>query len=303
MTTLTPTTFYPEHVPAALRARPQWVVWQLEDRSGQPKPTKVPYHLDGDRLRRAASNDPGTWMAFSDAVSAAQRLGLGIGFILTAEDPFICVDIDAQVPLGLQKMHAKNLGGYCEYSPSHTGLHIWLRVDDIPGTRRKVSSGYEIYQQLRFMTVTGRRTTFSAEDVEGSNEIFGRWYTRVFLTEDLQKAARRKNAPTSSRWKADPNLQDDPEGKNTEQLLAAAAQRAFADRFVRLWEGDSADSGGDRSSSDLALCNYLAILTQGRPRLMDAYFRESGRMRDKWDRRHSADGRTYGQITIDKALS
>ena len=34
----------------------------------------------------------------------------------------------------------------------------------------------------------------------------------------------------------------------------------------------------------------------------DRLFRSSGRMREKWDRRHSSDGRTYGQMTLDRAM-
>jgi putative DNA primase/helicase len=35
---------------------------------------------------------------------------------------------------------------------------------------------------------------------------------------------------------------------------------------------------------------------------MDSMFRESGLMRDKWDKVHSSDGSTYGELTIANAI-
>ena len=62
---------------------------------------------------------------------------------------------------------------------------------------------------------------------------------------------------------------------------------------------------GDRnpSSADLSFCNAAAFYTDRDPALMDELVRSSALMRDKWDERHAADGRTYGQMTIDKAIA
>ncbi|MDI5791483.1 hypothetical protein PO124_33315 [Bacillus licheniformis] len=35
---------------------------------------------------------------------------------------------------------------------------------------------------------------------------------------------------------------------------------------------------------------------------MDSMFRESGLFREKWDRQHSSDGATYGEMTIAAAV-
>lgn len=58
--------------------------------------------------------------------------------------------------------------------------------------------------------------------------------------------------------------------------------------------------GGDRSSADLALCNDLAFWCRGDTQLMDACYRLTGLMRDKWDERRGAT--TYGERTINKAI-
>jgi hypothetical protein len=67
-----------------------------------------------------------------------------------------------------------------------------------------------------------------------------------------------------------------------------------------LWDGSGR---ADQSAGDLALCNYLAFWVGGPDTdAIDRLFRQSGRMRDKWDERHSHDGSSYGEMTIRKAL-
>ena len=59
----------------------------------------------------------------------------------------------------------------------------------------------------------------------------------------------------------------------------------------------------DRSQSeaDLAFCSHLAFWCGRDIAQMDRLFRHSGLYRDKWDRPQS--GSTYGQITLEKAVS
>ena len=53
----------------------------------------------------------------------------------------------------------------------------------------------------------------------------------------------------------------------------------------------------------MALCNKLAFWTGKDVELVDSLFRQSGLMRPKWDEKHFSDGRTYGQVVIEKAVS
>lgn len=55
------------------------------------------------------------------------------------------------------------------------------------------------------------------------------------------------------------------------------------------------------SEQDLALCNMPAFWCGKDIEQMDRLFRQSGLMRDKWDRVQS--GTTYGRITLEKAIS
>ena len=51
----------------------------------------------------------------------------------------------------------------------------------------------------------------------------------------------------------------------------------------------------------MALTTHLAFWTAKDRHRMDTFFRSSGLYRDKWDEVHEGNGRTYGEMTIDKA--
>lgn len=53
----------------------------------------------------------------------------------------------------------------------------------------------------------------------------------------------------------------------------------------------------------MALCSLLAFWTGGDPGQMDRLFRDSGLIREKWDEQHFADGSTYGEKTIERAIA
>jgi primase-polymerase (primpol)-like protein len=80
------------------------------------------------------------------------------------------------------------------------------------------------------------------------------------------------------------------------------------DTIQGLLDGDSSLwSGRDsrypsQSEADMGLCFYLAFWTGGDLERMDRLFRDSGLMREKWDRRHYGNGATYGQVCIARTL-
>jgi primase-polymerase (primpol)-like protein len=92
------------------------------------------------------------------------------------------------------------------------------------------------------------------------------------------------------------------------ELLRRAMGSKSGDTIQGLLDGDSALwSGRDsrypsQSEADMGLCFYLAFWTGGDPERMDRLFRDSGLMREKWDRRHYGNGATYGKVCIARAL-
>ena len=82
-----------------------------------------------------------------------------------------------------------------------------------------------------------------------------------------------------------------------------------ADRFNLLWEGKYRSIlDGDKqrypsqSEADAALCTLLAFWTGKDTERIDKFFRMSRLMRPKWDEKHYADGRTYGEAMIQRAV-
>jgi FtsZ-binding cell division protein ZapB len=53
----------------------------------------------------------------------------------------------------------------------------------------------------------------------------------------------------------------------------------------------------------MALCCLLAFWTGGDRMQMEQLFRQSGLFREKWDEVHYADGSTYGEKTIERAIA
>jgi hypothetical protein len=91
-------------------------------------------------------------------------------------------------------------------------------------------------------------------------------------------------------------------GMGEEEVLQKLFSASNAGDNLKLYNGDTSNYGGDHSSADLAFVSKVAFYTQ-LPEQIDSIFRHCRLMRDKWDEIHSADGETYGEMTISKALA
>jgi putative DNA primase/helicase len=148
-----------ENVPEEMRRRPQWVVWKLEKRDGEPKPTKVPYIAGG--VRMASSRDLMTWRTFKEAVQALEGGRYdGVGFMFCSADPFVGVDLDdCRDPEtgAIEDWAQEVIDGFVdvvllEVSPSKTGVHLITKGTCKDGINTKA---VEVYGQDRYFTVTG----------------------------------------------------------------------------------------------------------------------------------------------------
>jgi replicative DNA helicase len=86
------------------------------------------------------------------------------------------------------------------------------------------------------------------------------------------------------------------------ELLEKAFASKTGSKIRSLYDGHL--NGHDsQSEADLALCSQLGFWSGGDSSRLDRWFRSSRLYRQKWDQRHSGDGKTYGQMTIEKALA
>ena len=281
----------PAAIPSELLARPQWVCWRFELRDG--KLTKVP--LDPKTGKHASTTDPATWGSFQQALARAKRsgLGLGVGFVVTADDPYVFIDLDhVRDGDGLRtevQEIIRLLASYTEWSPSGDGLHILARGALPDGRRRNTQLGIEVYDRARFATVTGWSLNGYHTIEERSAEL-AVFHQRWLASGDTPRALPLRNAPV--------DVDDDA-------LLERARRAANGAKFVLLFDhGDWRGAGHEsQSEADLALVSMLAFWAGPDPVRIDRLFRRSALYRAKWDERHTADGRTYGELTIKAALS
>ena len=141
------------------------MIYRLEVRPGDPKPTKVPYQAARPD-RRASSTNPSTWASFETAISSAWLEGVaGIGFVFSADDPYCGIDFDdCYLPGGDIHPAAGELvdllDSYGELSRSGGGLHVLVRARMPAGKGRNTSSTswagrFEAYSEGRYFTMTG----------------------------------------------------------------------------------------------------------------------------------------------------
>jgi primase-polymerase (primpol)-like protein len=118
---------------------------------------KVPMRTDG---RFASVNDPSSWADF--AAASASKTGEGIGFVLTAGDGIVVVDLDyavegARVLPWAQRIVDQLPPTYMERGRSGAGLHLWFRGAVPVGRRiRKGELAVEVYSDRRYIIVGDR---------------------------------------------------------------------------------------------------------------------------------------------------
>lgn len=280
------------NIPTELKNCPQWVLWRKEKRNG--KPTKVPYQVNS---KMAQANNRNTWSSFEIVLEKYKQGGYdGIGFVFSKQDDYVGIDLDKCCVDGDLSELAQEImnivPSYTEYSPSGKGIHI-IAKGKIPlrgpGTGKKVPSiGLEVYRHTRYFTFTG--DSINNHPVEESTEN---------LKVLFQKYIEKKGVPAAPKTpyvsrKSNISILSDAE--LWERMFDSKSGAAIKDLFQGML------INGDHSSTDMALCNHLAFWTDKDAAKMDSMFRESALIRDKWDKPHSSDGRTYGEMTIEKAI-
>lgn len=279
-------------IPAELKALPQWILWKFEMRNG--KQTKVPCQVTGEM---AQANNRRTWSTFATAVKFYLEGDYdGIGFVFSRQDNYIGIDIDKCVVEGKTNAFATEiidtLDSYTEFSPSEKGIHIIIKgslPQSVLGTGRKnTKHGLEIYSYGRFFTFTGNR--------ENSNDVYDR-------TDELAEVFEQYFDDSDIQGRVNlAEFEKDEIKISNESLWEKMFRSKNGDKIRSLFNGDLIN--GDHSGSDQSLCNHLAFWTGNSAPRMDAMFRESSLIRDKWDVIHFSDtNETYGERTIAEAIS
>jgi len=274
-----------QNIPKELLDLEQWICWEVWEREG--KPTKVPVVPGEHKL--ASVSDPSTWRSGAVAYLWAQEKELGMGFVFTSNDPYTFFDLDNVIQedgslLPWAREIVEKLNSYTEISPSGKGLHVIVKAK-LPETARKrgVNGKLEVYNSGRYATFTGRIFENRREIRERQKEV--EEIVKTYLSGEKGNLIFLRRAEP---WE--------------EEILEKARKSESGEKFVRLFDKGDITGYPSPSEADLALCSFLAFYTEGDPKKMDSLFRRSALYRKKWDEKHAADGSTYGEMTIRKAL-
>jgi putative DNA primase/helicase len=275
-----------DSIPVELKELRQWVNWKRKHKRDN-RFTKVPCQPDGTL---ADVSDPSTWHTFQECVAALGAFS-GLGIVcangLGGIDLDHCLDAQGN-PSEFARQVVDAMCTYTEITPSWRGLRCLFRGKLPPGHRRKDELGIEMYDDRRYFTVTGHHFPGTPWTIEERSDALASLHRRVF-------GQARPDGPVAVRPSAPVDLDD-------HGLIESARRAHNGDVFDRLWRGDMSGYANNHSNADLALCTRFAYWTGGDPARIDRLFRQSGLMRPKWDERHASDGRTYGQITVAKAV-
>ncbi|MBN9551739.1 MAG: hypothetical protein J0H31_23475, partial [Alphaproteobacteria bacterium] len=272
------------NVPTPLKALPQFVVWRLVHRAGEPKPAKLPFNPKTGNP--ASTTDSRTWTDFDTATCAvAGGQYAGVGFVFTADDPFAFIDLDdcRDPATGEWSPHAAMIvqsvfpGGSWETSQSGKGLHGILRVSNkaaFANKSRKWANGgarFECYTEGRF--VAFGHCDWSRLDLETDcGPVLAAWVPE-----------RQSGYPGVVEWEdtarsdyAGPPDDDELIKRAIKSKGGPAAVFGKAPSFAALWNGIAAELGEffedrsgkrpfDHSGAELALANALAWWTGCNP--------------------------------------
>lgn len=294
------------NLPKQAQQRGLFCLWKYEEVNGRT--TKVPYNPNCPQYR-AKSNDRSTFAPMATAQAAAAGFdGMGIGIFddITAIDIDHCIDDAGQLsPMAQDIM--QTMDAYTEISPSGKGLRILFLA---PGFRYDTGiyytnrqhmdggQGLETYvagQTNKYVTVTGN--TMRSSDLVDRTEQLQTVLDRYMKRNTEQQPQEQQ---TLDSWQYVRMQQRTAAELSDRELIDRAMNAGNGSAFTSLWNGDISGYPS-HSEADQALCNLLAFWTNKDAARMDSLFRQSGLMRDKWNRRQS--GTTYGNITISKAIA
>lgn len=178
-----------EVIPSELKNRPQWVVWKYVIKNGER--TKVP--CDAKTGYFASVNKPHTWSTFREAVLmyTHRQEFAGIGFVMTGKEGIIGIDIDGRIDHDL----INRFGSYSELTPSGNGCRIFIKADVTLTDKRK--PGIEIYNNLRFFTVTGN--ALHQTGIEDREEEFKEFYNGIVGNQTQSKVEPKPVTTTKEK--------------------------------------------------------------------------------------------------------
>ena len=237
-------------IPRELQELAQWVC------AGEDK---VP--LNPRNGRAASVIDATTWGTFEEAVRSGYK---HIGFVLTAEDPYTIIDLDATENKRFQARHDKMIelfDSYTEFSQSGAGKHIIVRGSVPTGARK---DKVEVYSTARYMICTGN--VFRDRPITDKQSLL------ETLFSEMRPAGGGEE------------LTDEASLLTDDQIIDTAMNAANGDKFNTLCRGEWQGAYDSQSEADFALLSIIAFYTHSNDQVRRLFRMSALGKRDKAQR-------------------
>lgn len=259
--------------PEELKSYPQWVLWREVIKDDGTR-TKLPYSAHNNKL--ASVTDSTTWATYELAYAASRRLLTGIGFVLSANDPYAFIDLDDPFK-GVSTIEGEEIAArhskilqhfdsYSETSPSGKGVHIIVKGTVPDGKRR---NKVEVYSTERYMTMTG--ATLYDKPIADRNDL---------LTILWAECGGKDNGNGHHV------IVESEQTHSDEDIYNQARSAENGDKFLELWNGHWLDAGyKSQSEADFALVNILGFYSRNVEQIKRLFFASALGNRDKAKRK------------------
>ena len=266
------------NLPDELKKRNQWAL---------AGPDKAPHAIVDGKLIRIGATNLDALMSFDQCneLLAVHTNMLGMGFVLTKDDPYTVIDLDVKdsqttnkageahppsewcSPADVTRFNKilERFRTYIEVSFSRKGLHIWLRGSVPKGARR---GGIEIYSDARFMICTGKAIRTGRYKYDTANDVVvlqkypGDPHPIVEMPGLLDELYGEVSAnPFSEPPESIPKEElDGDETMSDVGLVRMALSADNGEKFTMLCNGQWASLGyPSQSEADAALMSILAF--------------------------------------------
>lgn len=241
-----------------------WLVYKKETVTkgkNKGKINKVPYQTNG---HKGSPTSPKSWTTYDKARAAVEAGRFdGIGYALTADEGYICIDLDHcvnpetgeidQWAMEILDIVQEAGGTYSESSPSGTGIHLWGRggLPKNKGINQPMKNGHkiEMYTNAHYMTVTGEPLNDTAlKDIQPAIDKILTMLKKPPAESGEEKAVMSTPVPVL-------NLSDT-------DIITKIRDSTQNPKFHSLYDlGDVSTYGNDQSKADAALLAMLAFWT------------------------------------------
>ena len=228
----------------------QWVSWRYKTVGGRK--TKVPYQTNG---MPASSMNPDQWSTYNDVKKVSENVGI----IFKPDQLLLGIDMDHVLEDG-QIVHEEKqkifefiveANTYCEYSPSKTGLHLYLALTEPLTLKQNKKAPYELYTKGRYFTTT----------LEPYGEVLD---VRTVTPKECTDLLSILGYP----WKEEVKEVTTPAAttkgyiRSDETIIKKMLKAKNGKEIEKLMSGDASNYKNDLSSADMALLSHLAFWTQ-----------------------------------------